>query len=151
MKLKSDYSANDIAVYILRYENSCGRKTNNLRLQKLLYYVQAQFLVNTPEHRKCFFEDLIAWDFGPVILNVFRKYKYYGCNIIPIEAAYEADVQILYKDKILIKSMLDYLSRYSDETLVKIVHLQEPWRNAYYNTYDKVITTESMYKYYKCK
>lgn len=42
------YNALDVARYIIDYEATQGRTVSNLRLQKLLYFIQAQFIANTP-------------------------------------------------------------------------------------------------------
>lgn len=50
------YYALDVAKYIITYSNQKGYKINNLKLQKLLYYVQAFFLIKT--EKACFKEDM---------------------------------------------------------------------------------------------
>ena len=64
------YQARDIAEYIIYREASQGRTVSNLRLQKLLYFVQAQFIVQ--KDAPCFTERMEAWDYGPVVPEVYR-------------------------------------------------------------------------------
>ena len=56
------YSAIDVARYIIWYCKRRRYSISNLKLQKILYFVQANFLVSigTP----CFEEEIEAWDFG---------------------------------------------------------------------------------------
>ncbi len=70
------YSAIVIANYIIEYEHSQNRRISNLKLQKLLYFVQAQFfrIIGVP----CFNDKIEAWSFGPVVVNVYHAYKFYG-------------------------------------------------------------------------
>lgn len=47
------YDALDIAAYIVQYCHETGTIVSNLKLQKILYFLQAEFLVNKDEC--CFF------------------------------------------------------------------------------------------------
>ena len=75
------YKALDVAEYIIWYENTQGRLTNNLRLAKQMYFLQVTFLAN--KKKPCYNEKLLAWDFGPVVEEVYHEYFYYGCGVIP--------------------------------------------------------------------
>ena len=75
------HSASLIAKYIIERCDHYNQTISNLKLQKILYFVQAEFLVE--ENRRCFFEEIEAWDYGPVVPNVYRKYKMYGAANIP--------------------------------------------------------------------
>ena len=45
----------------------------NLKLQKLLYFVQALCLMVFD--KPAFSEKILAWEYGPVVKEVYRKYK----------------------------------------------------------------------------
>lgn len=140
------YNALDVARYIIDYEATQGRTVSNLRLQKLLYFIQAQFIANTPNESPCFSERMEAWDFGPVVPCVYREYKYCGSAAIPPE---EPNTSIfLPTDRELINSMLDYCGHMTTSTLVDITHAQDPWCNAYHNFLGNEITLESMRDYF---
>lgn len=64
------YNALDVARYIIDYEATQGRTVSNLRLQKLLYFVQAQFIANTPNNSPCFSQ---KWRLG-ILGRLFRAY-----------------------------------------------------------------------------
>jgi len=59
-----------------------GHSVSNLKLQKILYFIQAEFLV--VKGIPCFEEEIIAWGFGPVVLEVYHEYKVYGAAGIPV-------------------------------------------------------------------
>ena len=59
------YKALDVAEYIIWYENTKGRLTNNLRLAKQMYFLQVTFLVN--KKKPCYNEKLIAWDLAQLL------------------------------------------------------------------------------------
>ena len=48
----------------------------NLKLQKLLYYAQGCVMALTDE--PLFDEDIQAWEHGPVVPEIYHKYKSYG-------------------------------------------------------------------------
>ncbi|AXF95130.1 Panacea domain-containing protein [Spiroplasma phoeniceum] len=53
-----------------------------LKLQKSLYFIYVYFLVN--KQKKIFNDKFQRWDYGPVIKDVYDKYKKYEKNPIEI-------------------------------------------------------------------
>lgn len=122
------YSTLDVARYIIDRCNKKGYFVSNLKLQKILYFVQAEFLVvlNTP----CFFESIEAWEFGPVVPEVYHKYKMYcGGNIPSIKPIHSSGIN--GDTQKLINGVIDECCQYSASKLTEIVHHQSPWKNAY--------------------
>ena len=80
-KLASSVSidAEDAAKAIISMTDCCLHK-----LQLLLYFSQRHHLAKTGT--PLFPEAIEAWQFGPVIPEVFRKYGEYGADIIPAPA-----------------------------------------------------------------
>ena len=76
------YNASDVTLYILEKEHSLGWYISNLKLQKILYFVQANFMVEKGE--KCFHEPILAWSFDPVVPSVYRKYDEFSCVRKPL-------------------------------------------------------------------
>ena len=71
----------DIANYFIFLANTSGSFISNLKLQKLVYYAQAWYLVNYGV--PLFQEDFQAWIHGPVIPDLYQEYKAWGWK--PIE------------------------------------------------------------------
>lgn len=140
------YNAIDISKYIVNYELDNGRTVNVLRLQKLLYFVQALFIVNQENNNPCFYQDIEAWDCGPVIPEVYAEYKFFGGNSIPEQN--ESKLYITQKDKDLIDSMLDACSKITTNGLGAIAQSQNPWKNAFYWQINRIISKESIKKYF---
>lgn len=140
------YSAIDVAKYIIKKCNNLGRTISNLKLQKILYFVQAEFLVsqNTP----CFREHIEAWDFGPVIPDVYHRYKVYGSASIPIICD-ENFCPFNNDDKILVDEIIEQCSKYAASTLVEITHRQSPWREAYRQYCGAVISNDSIKAFFQ--
>lgn len=63
------YNVLDVCRYVINYSNDKDYDISNLKLQKLLYFIQAYFLINKNE--TCFNETIEAWDFGPVIPKAY--------------------------------------------------------------------------------
>lgn len=146
------YNALSVARHIIDYCNEQGRGISNLKLQKILYFVQAEFLVSTPKNQPCFKDRIEAWDFGPVVPNVYHQYKMFGSAAIPArinERLIPYLEEILPDDQVMIESIVDDASRYSASQLVEITHHQAPWVNAYRRGLNTEITNESILEYFR--
>ena len=67
------YSAMDIARYIINFCIDIGSPIENVKLQKILYYVQVAFLLE--EHSPCFNEEITKWRHRPVVIDVYKSYR----------------------------------------------------------------------------
>lgn len=136
------YTALDVASY-LKFR---GVDTN-IRIQKLLYFLQAQFLINSNGKEPLFDDPIEAWPYGPVVRCVFNDYK--KDKIIPRNV-------ILAEDKEKIDFIIDYLKKYSDMQLVNLTHMYTPWKKAWEKENEKPfpffdneeIEKESIYNYH---
>lgn len=156
------YSVMDIASYIINYGIQRGYGISNLKLQKILYFVQVDFLTNTKTKEPCFLESIEAWSFGPVIPVVYQAFKGFGNASImrvddyidfstgiwnAVDKRYE-DINICAEDKKRIELMTDKCSQYSASQLVDITHRQNPWKEAYIPYQNNQITVESIKEYF---
>lgn len=142
------YGVLDVAQYIIRRCHSQGRSISNLKLQKILYFVQAQYLVETGN--RCFREEIEAWDFGPVVPEAYHYYKAYGsANIPTFRRLDEKKEIILSKDRLVINEIIDECSHRSASALVQITHNQAPWKDNYVPGRNNTIPTSEIRKYFK--
>ena len=157
------YKVLDVCRYVINYSNEKDYGISNLKLQKVLYFIQAYFLTNTPDGIPCFFERIEAWDFGPVVPEAYREYKQYGSSNIPVMISfidfddddiwnserkmYDSDV-ISVIDKQLINAVIDKFADYSATDLVTLTHKQAPWKEAYVPHKNNEITIEAIKKYF---
>ena len=123
------YSVLDVARYVIARSNRAGA-ISNLKLQKVLYFIQAEFLV--VQNMPCFAEQIEAWDFGPVVPVVYRAYRIYGSANIPAETS-SGLRSIRREDMDRINGIVDECCEYSASQLVEITHNQSPWRDAYHS------------------
>lgn len=140
------YGALLIAKYVIAYENQNNRIVSNLRLQKLLYFIQAQFLVYASS--ACFSEKIEAWDFGPVVPIVYQKYKIYGSASIPSAISRSEIESIGENDRSMIDGILELASNYSTSALVQITHQQKPWLDAHNRYGNQEISLSSIKSFF---
>lgn len=141
------YSALQIAEYVIKYSTSQRVPVSNLRLQKVLYFIQAEFLVS--KNSPCFNDRIEAWGLGPVIPTVYRKYKIFGASSIPVPNITNAGRGISKEDIELINEMVDQCNHYSTSSLVEITHKQSPWIKAYNSCFSKEMSHKSIREYFK--
>lgn len=141
------YRALDIARYIVERCNSMNMSINNFKLQKILYFVQAEFLVSKNE--PCFIEEIQALDFGPVVPAVYYAYRMFGSANIPFVTKSRIPQIVSSRDKKLLNGIIDECAKYSTSTLMEITHNQTPWIDAYRLGQNTEITKESIKEYFK--
>lgn len=152
------YRAIKISEYVISYSNTIGSPISNLKLQKLLYYIQAATLVERGE--KCFEEPITAWEFGPVVIPVYQTYREYGRSNIPEhmemkEMVFDfSTMKIKYRDSkaidprslSIIKKVIEAYKHISNPfELVKKTHQEKPWKDTRLN---EEIKCEKIRAYY---
>lgn len=157
----SMYDVLDICRYIINYSNEQGYDISNLKLQKLLYFVQAFFLIISDGKKPCFGEEIEAWDFGPVVPRAYHQYKRYGNMDIPVIIRYyEKDERghllkriynrncISKNDRKEIRDVVDEFRDYTASDLVELTHSQDPWKDAYEPYMNNPISNEAILRYF---
>ena len=81
------YRALEIAKYNISKCTVEKHPISNLQLQKILYYIQREFLKYGCE---AFSDEIEAWQFGPVVPEVYRQYCGFGA--MPITMTYCTDI-----------------------------------------------------------
>lgn len=122
-------TAQDVANYLLAFSNETGDAITNLKLQKMLYYVQAWYLANHNE--PLFSEDFEAWIHGPVIPSLYHQYKVFGGS--PIESDLkEVDLKNNIDSEKLnfIKEVIEVYMPYGGYKLELMTHNEQPWIEA---------------------
>lgn len=143
------YHALDIARYIIQYYRKKGILISNLKLQKLLYYVQGECLADPNIQSPCFKEPIEAWKHGPVVRDVYENYSTYMGEKIPSNDPPKAIINASYKK--VIDRVLD---RYQDTDpweLVNKTHQEAPWSKIYQEDQNNIISLESIRDYFSSK
>ena len=144
---KSPYKAENVASYLIFLASEENQEKEregitNLKLQKVLYFAQAYYLAKLG--KPLFAEKLEAWDYGPVVPEVYRKFKHNKSKPIIIE---EDKSTLAEEDKEALKKVWDTFGGYSASRLVDIVHAHTPWKEANASA-DKVISNKAIKDYY---
>lgn len=144
----------DLADYVLE----CCGKMSHIKLQKLLYYVEAWHLV--------FFDSSLvkekfkAWVHGPVCVSVWRKFKDQGLygTLKPKSSKVTKQVKsVLTPDQIaLVKEVLEEYGDKPAHHLEALTHSEEPWKEARegFLPHEKstvAIKPETMKRYYSSR
>lgn len=148
-------SIHDITDYIILRVKSEDRFASliNLKLQKLLYYVQAwSYGINK---KPMFDGEFEAWIHGPVnreIYNRFNSTKYLYSEI-NIDDCMNHNVSLSSEDAEFIDFILENYLKYSGAELERLSHNEMPWIETrgdlnVNERCDKVITPELMIEYY---
>ena len=153
----------DLANFIVRFCYTNQMAISNLKLQKILYYVQAWHLVYFNKHP--LFDDVPeAWINGPVYREIYNIYKNNGAEEISLhgddnlskEDSYNQALNSLNISKEqheYLGASLVYFGNLPAQKLVLRTHLEKPWNEAREGLgeleySDRVITHDMMYNYY---
>lgn len=105
----------------------------HLKLQKLLYYVQAMCLLIFD--KKAFPEKIYAWSYGPVIKEVYDNYRERHSEILNKEK----DVKRLSSGmNEIINKVIDSYGSIEATKLIDFTHEEEPWKKTNINDEIKV-------------
>lgn len=123
-----------------------GDSMTNMKLQKMLYYEQGYHLAAFG--KPLFKENIESWMYGPVVPEVYEKYKTQGSTPLPLE---EDGIRMDKETEELFIQVYDTYKDYSAIGLMNLTHQESPWMNAIPHNRGTVITQESMEAFFKNK
>jgi uncharacterized phage-associated protein len=141
------YNVQDVANnIILQTDTERGDAITNLKLQKLLYYLQGYHLAFFGEP---FFDNNIeAWTYGPVVPDVYHRFK--ENKHLAIELDEQEFKRIDFKPKV--QDMFDQVMReygkFSAIKLMEMTHNEKPWKEAFQKP-DKLISNKTLESFFK--
>ena len=119
---------------------------SNLKLQKLLYFIQAYFLVEVG--KPCFSDVIEAWDYCPIVPSVYKEYRVYGSSNIPCTDDGSEFRYIKDDDYDSLNRILAEVSKNTESQLTYITRNQLPWINARKSVTNR-ITNKAIADYFK--
>jgi uncharacterized phage-associated protein len=139
--------ANDVAAVILA---RFGSWVDAMRLQKLLYYVQAWHLAVTD--KPLFPEQIKAWKDGPVVPQVWHARRERRTRLATGQNIDEIDLDVTTSN--LIDLVLRGYGSMSGEELSALTHVEQPWKTARRGLPEdaecrEAISIEEMASYYR--
>lgn len=136
-------TAANVAKYIIYKSLQRKEPVSNLKLQKLLYFIQGSCLVINDE--QAFDDDIVAWRYGPVVKSVYYTYSVYGAN--DIITTFEEEITLPQHLKEVVDFVLDNLLPVSAITLVNETHLDgSPWKEVNINEKLSISSIKSYFK-----
>lgn len=146
----ANYSANDIADWFLSRDEMSPKK-----LQKLIYYAYAWTLVfhndsSDELDNKLFDEPIEAWVHGPVVRELYSKYKPYGYNDIPKVT----EVKSFPEDiEATLSEVWEIYGDFNGNQLESLTHSETPWIEAReglrpMDSTDKKLDDKTIFEFY---
>jgi uncharacterized phage-associated protein len=118
----------NIANYFIikSYQDGGIYAVTNMKVQKLLYYTQSLHLAMYNE--PLFYDEIQAWQYGPVCPPVYGIYKMYGANILPKPS--NPLLNFLPHIEELLEQIWLYFGKYHAYLLSDMTHDELPWKKA---------------------
>ncbi len=115
-------------------------------VQKLLYYAQG-FYCAINDGNPLFEDQIMAWNYGPVIPAVYQEYKSNGSNRLP--PVNDLDMELYDSSTIdLVKEIYDVYGKFAAFSLKEMTHNEKPWKDTLLNS---EITLPFLKDYFKTR
>ena len=137
------YDVKEIAKKIIaKTDTEHGDTISNLKLQKMLYYMQGFHLAffGTP----LFEEEIKAWQYGPVVPSVYEEYKRYESKAIDLPEG--PVIELTEDEEAVFDNVYDEYNQFSAVALMKMTHEESPWRST---EISQVIDKEKIKQFFK--
>ncbi|WP_251446086.1 Panacea domain-containing protein [Vermiculatibacterium agrestimuris] len=122
----------DVSKYIISNYWKSGKTITNLKLQKVLYYVQGYTLKRCNEIM--FPEAIYKWPYGPVVAEAYFAYNDAGAAPLREPTGSELQKSLMRIDRDpLFRSIIDIVAKYTYDLtsteLVSKTHSEYPWKS----------------------
>lgn len=98
----------------------------NMKIQKLLYYIQGTCL--SLHGQRMFQQSIVKWQYGPVVPEVYHKFKEHGNQTITFEEP--ITTEYLHEKQVdVIQRVYEYFGQYSAIALMNFTHNESPWNS----------------------
>lgn len=105
----------------------------NLKLQKLLYFTQADYYRSNKV--PLFRENIEAWDFGPVVREIYNKYSQCGAYPISYFDIDDTKIEVESDIKVFLDASWEKWNKFSASYLVSLSHRPgDPWSKHFLTT-----------------
>lgn len=141
------YSVIDIANKVIANTNiDQGETISNLKLQKLLYYLQGFFIAVFD--KKLFNDPIEAWQYGPVVRESYFHFKDFGSSSISLKD-HDQIIELPSKETELFNEVMCEYGQFSAIKLMNMTHEELPWKKTFNEKPQGEITYELLKEYFK--
>lgn len=137
----------ELSKYIINKLADKNKRVNHLKLQKLLYYIQAWHLVYMDE--PLFDSDFEAWLHGPVVRKVWDYYKSKSIMLDDLPIEKEVSIDLTEEQEEIINDVLDEYGDKSGYYLECLTHSELPWKEARRKGENTIIPKQKIKEYYE--
>lgn len=138
------YDVLDVSRYVINYSHEQGYLITPLRLSRLLYFIQGEFLAETGA--KCFDDYILATDNGIIVPSAQKEFGNKGRSTIPPVDIYIVtinnkkwkfkrvkfdDTIIQDEDKRIIREVVDEWSDKTISDMAREIYNEEAWIRTY--------------------
>ncbi len=131
-----------LADYVISVFEKENATVTNLKLQKVLYYVQGYFFrcFRQPAYE----EDTYGWQYGPVVPAVY--YHFASCHASRLSSTPRGQALVLTDEaQRVIDTVVRQCAKMSTSALVTKTHEETPWQSA---SVGGIITMASIQRYF---
>ncbi|PAF50429.1 type II toxin-antitoxin system antitoxin SocA domain-containing protein [Helicobacter sp. 13S00477-4] len=130
-----------VARYIINKCIELEKPISNLPLQKIIYFVHIGFLKKTGK-QLITDKDFEAWQWGPVIRDVYHEYRIFGSNALSIPEE-DSNLDLDKSEKEIVDKIIDESTELPPWELVKRSHNpQGAWIKVYKEGSKNIIPSE---------
>lgn len=119
------YNVIDLSNYIIAAFEKRKAPITNLKLQKVLYYIQGYFY--SEFGRAAFCDELCAWTYGPVVPLAYYEYHLFGSA--PLSVNKEVKLFANREERRIIDKIIDKCKGIPSSRLVSMTHDETPWKS----------------------
>ncbi len=142
------YDVNDIAKKIIaKVDIDAGDVITNLKLQKLLYYVQGFYLAVFD--KPLYNDEIEAWMYGPVVPSVYDNYAPQGKSPLYNMESY-TPISLTEDEEDLFNQVYEAYGQFSAVKLMNLTHEEAPWKSTETGK-GNVISKEILKDYFKTR
>lgn len=123
-----------------------GETISNLKLQKLLYYLQGFFIAVFD--KKLFEESIEAWQYGPVVRESYFHFKDFGSASISLNET-EKIIDLPINESELFDEVMTEYGQFSAIKLMNMTHEELPWKKTFNENPQGEITYGILKEYFR--
>ena len=123
-----------------------GETISNLKLQKMLYYLQGFFIAVFD--KKLFEEPIEAWQYGPVVREAYFHFKEFGPSSISLKED-EKIIDLTESEAELFREVMEEYGQFSAIKLMNMTHEELPWKKTFSENPQGEISYDLLKEYFK--